>query len=90
MGNHDYISLGFIYGLIMNRGPLSMHGIAEILRDEYGISDREFRLSVHCSVGGILSAMSRSKIIQCLPHKEFSYYKLWTLPCKNRGNISVF
>jgi hypothetical protein len=87
MGTHDFITYGFIYGLVRDRGPLSIKGIAKILCDEYGISGEDFQLSVHCSVGGILSNLSQNNLIRYLPRREFPDYKIWTITGNGGDNV---
>jgi hypothetical protein len=89
MGTHNFITYDFIYELVRDRGPLSINGIAKILSDEYGISKKDFQLSVHCSVGGILSSLSQNGFIKYLPRRDFLDYKIWTLTGKRRDNIHV-
>jgi hypothetical protein len=74
-----FITYGFIYRMIRDKGPISMPGIAKILESDYGISAEEFRLSTHCKVGGILSCLSQHELIRCVPYGDSSHYKMWSI-----------
>jgi hypothetical protein len=81
------ITYSTIYNIVKDKGPISIKGIAKILSEEYRISEEDFKLSVHCKVGGILSSLSQNGFIVCLPRRDPPDYKIWKTSGKIKGNV---